>query len=143
MTYDTWKTTEPEPYYDEGFVDQEAEHWAHEAGCASELQNAFSESQIAFAMQQDDKKRIIALQAAGKFVVVEEGIVYCRVTDAIVGSRRHVADVHDTREAAEAQLATLSQYDGEWGYYLAAPFQPQEVRYYSDEDSCERDEIPF
>jgi len=59
----------------------------------SELQNAFAESQIAEATRErtpaevENFERIQSALAAGRFVVCHIQTLYCRSTDAILGSR--------------------------------------------------------
>ena len=60
----------------------------------------------------DDAGKIQEAVAAGKFVIVEEGPDYCPVTDAVMGSRKYLASVHETREDAETALAGMFGEDG-------------------------------
>lgn len=63
---------------------QEQEHWDYEAGCRSELQNAFALSQREVRIK-DDRELVKKLLAAGSHVVVETGPVFCPRTDATLG----------------------------------------------------------
>lgn len=83
------------------FNDSYLEHMDHEAGCASELQNAYALSMM--ERKPDDTAKINILVAAGRFVVVEQYPIYCPRTDAGMGIRKHCVGDYATR--AEAELA--------------------------------------
>ncbi len=53
------------------------------------------------------------LAAEGKFVLVSEHTVYCRITDGILGGASHIEAVADTRAEIEAILAAKlgDEYD--------------------------------
>lgn len=77
----------------------------------TELQNAFAVSRM--EREPDDSYQINEALANGKFVVVTEGTEYCPRTDAIMGSRRCLNSIHDTREQAEAEVAAWQAMDPE------------------------------
>lgn len=83
---------------------------------ASELENAYAWSGM--NRKPDDAGKINAAVAAGKFVVVEEGPEYCPSTDALLGSRKFLVSVHDSRADAEAALAAAESYCDEVGLYV-------------------------
>jgi hypothetical protein len=102
---------------------QEQEQRDYEAGMASEAQNAFALSGM--LRQPDDSAAIEAALDRGSFVVVVEHPVYCRFTDAILGSDRDLDSEHPTRAAAEARAAEVHADLGaaacEIGVYVLPP----------------------
>lgn len=91
------------------FVDQEQEHWDHEAGVASEFQNAFALSKMTTTIR-NDSERIAQLALEGFFVAVSECEVQCRYTDALLGYSRRVIGHGRTRAEALALLAGDDDY---------------------------------
>jgi hypothetical protein len=70
-------------------TEQEQEHWDHEAGSASELQNCLSEARMSLSQLNHKASKLIAdALAENLFVVVVESTHYCRSTDAIAGVRK-------------------------------------------------------
>jgi hypothetical protein len=116
---------------------QRQEHFDHEMGCATEQQNAFAWASM---NRRGDDPRINEALAAGKHVIVESGPEYCPYTDALMGSRKILVSVHETREAAEAALrgyqAEHEDPDPEIDVFIL-PYKAVEYRYPTD------DEIPF
>ena len=77
--------------------------------CQSELQNAFSLSQM--EREPDDTQKIRELRAAGRCVVYLRGTDYCRLTDAILGSRLHYLGDFATMAEADAFARQQPGYD--------------------------------
>jgi hypothetical protein len=83
-------------------TEQEQEHWDHEAGSASELQNCLSEARMSLSAHNAGSwDRINLALREGKFVVVSKSAWYCRATDGLAGEAVSLECVRDTREAAE------------------------------------------
>lgn len=79
------------------------EHQDHEAGCASEQQNAYSLSQ---SLHDNGLAAVQRLIAQGLHVVVMSGPAYCRFTDALLrGSSYFVVSSHLSRAIAERRCA--------------------------------------
>ncbi len=102
--------------------EQEREHWDHEMGCQSELQNAFTMSQR--EREPDDTGKINNWKKKGKFCLVETHQLYCPRTDASMGEHQRLVSVHPTRALAEAALAKYwakfgDDHDPEGGAYIA------------------------
>ncbi len=78
-----------------------------------------------------------SLIAAGRFVVVVDYPIYCRITDALTGSGKSVESDHATREEANAACPSS---DGDL-YYTVLPREipVREVRVETIAD----DDIPF
>jgi hypothetical protein len=90
---------------------QEQEHWEHVAGSfRSEHEAAYAQSRRETKIA-DQRAEIAALNAQGKFVVVEQHEVYCRHTDAILGVTNTIVSVHDTETEAIAAAGNVE----EWG----------------------------
>lgn len=97
------------------------EHVDHEAGVATELQNAFRESK-ANTIIRDETAKICGLRAAGSFVLVCEYPVYCRSTDAILGNARVVTTTGQTRYELERALEGLMRdADQDTSYTILEP----------------------
>lgn len=80
----------------------------HEAGCATEAQNCYSEAEMDFREVAFKVKAGIQQHLAqGKFVLTGSHDYYCQATDAVVGIIEGLVSFHATREEAEAQLETL------------------------------------
>jgi hypothetical protein len=71
-----------------------------------EHQNAYELSRMEHRSTDEETR---AALDAGLFVAVMTGPVYCRFTDAFVGTRAFFISAHDTREAA--QKAANAEYD--------------------------------
>jgi microcompartment protein CcmK/EutM len=84
---------------------QEREEWDYQAGAASDAQNAYTLSGM--ERRPDDSAAIDAAIARGAFVVVTVHTVYCRSTDAILGSDYMIDSEHATHAAAHARGAVL------------------------------------
>ena len=101
---------------------QEQEEIDYQMGAASELQNAYAWSRM---NRRGDDPQINRELAAGRFIVVEEGLEFCPSTDATMGTRKFLASSHPTRQEAEAALASLPGGDDEhWTYILPRPAAP-------------------
>lgn len=122
---------------------QEQEHLDYEMGAASEYSNAHAVSRMRHQEEANDQIAAgLAAVANGKFIVITEAPAYCHMTDAIIGSWRHLDSIHDTREAATERLFEVGadMNPDENAYILpAAPRQPQAKPYVALTD----DEIPF
>ena len=104
------------------------EHLDHEAGAASDLQNAYAHSRAEF---DNGMAAVRALVAQGLHVVVVTGPAYCRSTDALIGERHHVVSAHLSRRVAERlAFATPSDEDERcdsemsWAVYPLPPAPP-------------------
>ena len=117
---------------------QQQEQWDYEAGMDTEQRNAHAWASM--NRKSDDAFKIKEAVAAGKHVIIEEGTDYCPYTDAIMGSRRYLVSVHETREEAEAALKQAAQDDPdpEINVYIL-PYKPVPV----PPPAYDRDEIPF
>lgn len=92
----------------------ELEHIEHELGVASEFSNCLTEAEQACSRRNHEAAdRISAAIAAGLFVLVEEGPMYCRATDALAGTVTALISEHVTREEAEAAQVLRDRYDTE------------------------------
>ncbi len=88
----------------------EQEHWDHEAGAASELQNCYAEASSRYHLEVSRHGRFIrAALERGEFVVVESRQYHCKATDAVVGMVKYLVSSHPTRDAANA--AALAYYN--------------------------------
>ena len=80
----------------------------HEAGCATEAQNCYTEAEMEFReVAFKVKAKIQQHLAQGLFVLTGSHDFYCQSTDAVVGIIEGLVSVHATREEAEAQLEIL------------------------------------
>lgn len=120
-------------------VDQYQEHLDHEAGCASDLQNAYAHSR---AEHRTGMEEVNALVAQGLHVVVSSGPAYCRTTDAVIGTSYMVCSSHLSRRVADRVCARLAAEDmGEIGFEVfPRPAQPARAPERAD---LWDDEIPF
>jgi len=101
----------------------EQEHWDHELGAASELQNALSLSRME---QQLRDPMIDNSLSHGKHVVVTTYDAFCPRTDAAMGQHEAWHSEHDTREEAEAELERLRSETPE-GYEGGAHIEPRQA----------------
>jgi hypothetical protein len=121
---------------------QEREHWDYEAGCATELQNAFARSQMERDQGNVGETRTLLL--LGYHVVVSVMAQYCRSTDAALGSRRRL--VHSTLDGDEAKRMCrnlnedIGDCDGEFYYTVESP---QEHTVALPPKPIDDDECPF
>ena len=83
--------------------DQYQEERDYMMGAASEEQNLYSQSMMEV---RGDEPKINELLVQGRHVVVTQHIVYCRHTDASLGTRDFYVSDHATD--AEAQVALRS-----------------------------------
>jgi hypothetical protein len=122
---------------------QQQEQWDYEAGWATEQQNALAWSRM--NRRPDGAGRIAELVAAGKFVAVVEATEYCPSTDAIMGSRKDIDSVHDTREAAEAAVSKIyeSDYPDDWSAYVLPRVSHAEPAAARADVAPGDDELPF
>lgn len=97
----------------------------------NEFQAAYELSRIEYVSKCEAKKAQ-ALSDDGKIVVVTDGLVHCKFTDAVVASETFIDGVFDTIEEAEAMIAEHSdEYCDEPPYI----FQTQcPVSFISDDD---------
>ena len=72
-----------------------------------EMRMAYEASRREY-VRDDDSKEALALTRAGKFVIVDEGPVFCPRTDAIMTSEIYIRYVYNTLEEAEALLKVLN-----------------------------------
>ena len=79
---------------------QEQEHWDHENGCMSELQNAYQRSRMEIDTR-GDTDRIKELKKQGKSFTVYWGEVFCPSTDAFIADVPSVDRVFDTEKEAK------------------------------------------
>lgn len=117
---------------------QELEHWDYEMGAASELQNAVSLSRM--ELPADHSCQIADAIEAGKFVVIEEGPVFCPRTDASIGSLRFIMSTHECYADAERALNGIPHgyYPDDYTFHiLPRKIEPTPVVAYDDS------EIPF
>jgi hypothetical protein len=105
----------------EEFVDQKQENDEYEAGCASELQNAFEQSKRDTVITNDSAE-IKKLRKEGNFVLVSEHPVYCRSTDAILGTSISIRGFGPTRE--EVALLLKGEEESE-ELYIVEPVKPR------------------
>ena len=125
-------------------VDLLQEHLDHEAGAASEHQNAYALSQM---RHDSGMSAVLDLVAAGKYVAVVSGPAHCRMTDAPIGSHYSIDGVFATREEADTLVhATYTRWEASGGpdeYDCSVyPKLPQPARtsgHVGDDD----DDIPF
>lgn len=80
----------------------------HEAGCASELQNAFRQSKAEMLIR-DETPKITGLRAAGAYVITNEFPVFCPRTDAVLGTSRVVVTTAADLDEANRVLAGLQR----------------------------------
>lgn len=109
-------------------MDQYQEHLDYEAGCMSDLQNAFARSRQEIEIR-DDRAKVRELVGAGKFVVVSSFPVLCPSTDAFLGEAITIEGVHETREAAMAQFGESDSYLGDVAVWVEprVPYTPPPV----------------
>jgi hypothetical protein len=95
---------------------QEQEHYEHEAGACSELQNCLFEARLSVADKAaPDRANINRALALGLFVVVKEFPQYCKATDAFAGTFTAFVCAYPSREAAEKKVAKLCEpYDADY-----------------------------
>ncbi len=100
---------------------QEQEHWDHEAGRATDFQNAFSEAHVKLGeLQEVHGKRIERALALGLSVVTREVEHFCRSTDAFVGVVSLFVVALPSEAAAEARAAKLSSCDEQFAVVTPA-----------------------
>ena len=120
---------------------QEREEMDYRAGAATDMQNALAWSMM---NRKGDDPAIAEALAAGRFVVVAEGVEYCPLTDAIMGSRALLHSTHATRADAESAVhgAMGPDPDYEIRVYILPrkPIAPAPVR---ATDPADDDVLPF
>ena len=123
--------------------DQAQEHADHEAGCASDHQNAYALSQM---QHRSGMAEVLALVAQGFHVVVMTGPAYCRSTDALISVSHHVCSYHLSRRVAEYRAGKAAEEcDGgeeSFAVYPRPPAPPRPVRQ-SWAPSPFDDDVPF
>ena len=116
------------------------EHLDHVAGEASEFQNCLTEAgQHLSARRTAEAQKIGAALQAGQFVVVSEAPVYCRATDALVGTCTGFVGAFAERLPAEIAAAHHAREHGDECYYYVLPRAslskaPVEVEAAADDD---------
>ena len=118
---------------------QQQEDYDYQMGCASELQNALSQSIAEF---DSGWGLVQAAIDAGLFVVASVSTAYCRRTDACMGARYGIQSTHPTYEEASKERTRLNSMEvsegDEWGYEVF-PRPPMVLPLVSLTD----DEVPF
>lgn len=99
------------------------EECEYEAGCATELQNAYALSQIE-RPRRNDQKKIDGLVAQGRFVVFTSAAVYCPRTDAILGCETVCVSDHATRAEADAAADAFGESDEDFAIGVEGPRPP-------------------
>ena len=94
----------------------EREQWDYETGMASEQQNAFALSSMERRIR-NDYPRAVELARSGRYVLMSDGEICCRFTDAVVGYDRILVGDYATPE--EALAACLEDE----GSYILGPEQ--------------------
>jgi hypothetical protein len=115
----------------------EQEDRDYEAGCGSELENAYALSQIE-RPRRNDQAKIDALVAQGRFVVFTSTAVYCPRTDALMGCETLLVSDHATRKEADEAAEAQGESCEDFMVGIAGPAAPEAV-----EALFEGDEIPF
>lgn len=88
----------------------------------------------------DDSGSIDLALLGGYYCVVSEGVEYCPVTDASMGTRRVLVSTHLSREEAEAAAFREGEHDGDdcWTYVLPLVHRPLASLPMADDNS-----LPF
>ena len=112
-------------------------------GYSNESQRAFAHSRNTIEIR-NDRNKINALVAAGRFVVANHYPAFCPHTDAILGEATVIVSDHATREEANAAFDLLAADADSDFYYSVEPFErpaAPAVHYTSAVDLT--DECPF
>ena len=117
---------------------QEQEQWDYEAGCQSELKNAYDYSRMNTDLSGDSDK-IRRFVQEEKYVVVENVPVYCNSTDAYIGSYQSLVEVCFTREEAESILNKFPKNCDIDVFILPR----KEVEQFNQVNNTDFDDIPF
>jgi len=94
---------------------QEQEHWDHEDGCQSELQNAYQRSRME-ADLVGDREEIQKWANRGKYVLIYWMPEICPSTDAYLADVPHIDQVYDEYDEAHNAFMELSSELGSEAY---------------------------
>lgn len=82
--------------------EQEREQWDYEMGMGTDLQNAYSISQM--ERKPDDRAAADELVSLGRYVLVTDYPIYCPRTDALMGVHRAMLGDFETHDEGVAAL---------------------------------------
>ena len=124
-----------------GPVDRYQEHLDHEAGCASEMQNAYALSRM---RHRSGMAEIHALVKAGFHVLVISGPAYCRSTDALIGTTHVVMSHHLIRAVAEYHCRKAAgRYPDDECTYAVYPLAAVEPAAAAAQVAVDAEDLPF
>lgn len=122
--------------------DQEREHWDHEEGCQTELQNAFALSKMTVQIKNElDEATDLVNQ--GKHVLMYSRSVLCPSTDAYIGREVIMISSFETRELAIDALRKCDCEDDHEADYWVLPMPKIEPVKPDPEIWFEGLDIPF
>jgi len=110
-------------------------------GYSNDYQRAFAHSQTT-TPRENDTKKAVELAKQGKFVVLIEAPMYCKSTDACLGSNIGIHKVCNTRDEAEKEQEKFNNAESsDERVYIIGP-DNVEPKQHKDEPSAD-DDVPF
>lgn len=124
--------------------DAQREHYDHEMGVQSELQNAFQRSRSEIKLV-DDTQKIAELVAQGKHVVASGHPVCCPSTDAYIGRMVCIDGVFDSRDEAMEFFNTMliGSEMSDWDTWVSPVVQPTPLTQRELRETFLADDCPF